>query len=623
MINQRILDYLTPAIFVVTSKSSEYNYMAEIIKENTPQSTEIEWLKSVDDLLNILELRYPQITIIFSDTLPTDVRNALSGLQDILPLTSCLSVIEIGSSNNFSECANYLALDIIYDMEEDEETAKKRTVAEELARFQENASKPVDKDGRALTEPEYTVEEQNERIEETKDHMLDVPKEIVALPVDAIRETFSPPPTSSDTTDPLLAINMQLLDELEGYAKIIEDKNIEYSRLEHHLLQAKNQINALREELKENDERFGEKEQELKTLTKQLMAKEKALNDRETSINRINDKFSDATSKNTEELKISRDLTETLNKELHNLRKELSTLKVENGSKLELLKEQRNEIKKLKEELSDYRRKITDITKEMSDLQTSHVGADSLEKLQHELEDSTVIITNLENQISTLKVDLGKIRQQKEFLEEDYKQLETEYTQFIDEGVLAKADSYGKHTLQGSGLPLIMYFKVVTQPTYFKSFIQTLQRELSHIGSTLVIFIREEDYIYDAYYNGVSRYNHFDEISPTESYALISPNRFMTSPHTEWYTQFDNIVIVDYTRTEQVFIESQTLLLYHTYLTENERAKSPYKGIGSLYAGEKSIVDMSYDRRYESVKNPFMKNKLITLKVKDWLSTIL
>ena len=616
MINPRILNYLSKNTFIVTSKESEYNYVAEILLDTPRIPYELEWVKNVDTLLNIIELRYPELTIIFSDTLPTDIRNALKGLQGILPLTLGLKIIEIGSALNFQTCDNYLSLDIIYDIEEDDEAAKERIAEEELSRFTKNASKYVDKHGHPIDEPELTIDEQNTEIESHQKTLNEI---------DDVLDSSTPqtPSTVLPTDDPLFAVNSQLLDEIENHEKNSKEQQAAYATLERHLLQAKEQLSDAHTQLREQDSRYTDKENELNELRKQLTAKENALNDRESSINRINDKFMDATSKNTEELKISRALNETLTKEVQELKHEISTQKVENGSKLELLKEQRNDIKKLNEELVTYRKRLTDITKEMTDLQSSHIGADTLTKLQSELENKTVTISNLENQISTLKVDIGKVRQQHEFLEEDYAQLKNEYTNFIDEGITAKADTFTTYSLQGTGLPLIMYFKVITQPAYFKSFVQMLHRELTSTGSTLILFLREEDYIYDSYYENVERFNRFDEIPTTTTFGLITPNRFMISQQADWYTQFDNIVIIDYTRTKQIFIDSPTLLLYYTYSNEQEKMKSHYKGIGALYAGEKSIVDMSYDKRYESAKNSFMKTKLISLKVKDWLSTII
>lgn len=655
MLSRQVKPFIRKYSLVVTKKAAEFNYIKNRC-DNDSVTTEMMWVKNVDQLLEYLEVGYKELTIFFSDNLPTDILNNVDTLNDGIIKLPELSIVEIGENAFFKDCDTYINIEAIYDIEEDEDEYEESILNKEQALYDSKKSKSVDAFGVEFSDSETTSipESSNKSIstwEESLNDLIDddddstdndTPdnihnlREENAVSIKGASEiplnnsvgpndSIDVPETIGNGYNELLALNEELLNELENVTNKLSESELknselhkEYDKLKLSLTETTKKLEnalaeytSLKEQTLQNEEAYQKRLKELKDKEIQLSE----------SINAFNKEVNSKKATSADELSVLRKLVENLESEITQQKEEIASLKLDNQAKFENAKEKNKEIQRLKEEIGQLNAHIIDLTSTMDNMGENLVSLDKLESLKDVLEEKDVEIVNLSEQIRLLKVENKKSEDNRLIIEEDLVQLREQYKELVANGMENKKIEYVEHELNGEINPTVFYFKIINQPPYMKSFLTTLEKLLKSKGKTLTIIIREEDYLTDKYYSGIPRYSNLDAVKEDDKVVMLTPSKFMMSSEDAFYSKYDSIIVVDYVRSSRTYLKGYTVLVIPTFISESEKELNNIKGL-SLYCGTNSIIDMRYDSKYEVAETKFVRDLWLKKKVSVWLKSI-
>lgn len=313
-----------------------------------------------------------------------------------------------------------------------------------------------------------------------------------------------------------------------------------------------------------------------------------------------------------------------------NIEKELKTLKHKNSS-LEtqilgtksLNKEQFLEIKRLNIEIENLNNKVIEIRSLHSEVLKDYILLSDYEKVVSEKEFSDLKIFDLEGQISILKTDISKNEEQKELLKEEFSNIESLYKAILTSDVEVKNNDFNELNLGDDVMTNVLYFKMISRPSYFGSFLRSLKDLVSKTGRVLVLIIQEENYQTPLYYPNVPILNEFDSIKnyDNEDTIILKPSKYMLGSDSDLFSVFDTVIVLDYSNTKKILIKGNNVLSIYTCINQKECDLLGLKGTILCNIGD-SVVDLKYDNKFEFAITSFVRKTAVDKKVKVWLNNI-
>lgn len=285
----------------------------------------------------------------------------------------------------------------------------------------------------------------------------------------------------------------------------------------------------------------------------------------------------------------------------------------------ELIRDRNKEISKLKENLDTENLNHEDIIIKMQDEIDSKVDYESYNDVEKKLNDSLIEAESLKEQVMYLRVSAQKETEEKVFLKEDLETLNISYKELLNVG--SNTTKVLKDILISDEIKSqFFYFKVINQPPYFRSFMGGMKTLLKKNGRTLTIILRDSDDLSELYLKGMKKVNVLEELSSEDETVWLTPSNIMFDDISKISVGYDYIIIIDYLKSKERYLKGGNLIPIHVFIDESERDLLGVKGM-VLCGGENSIVDLRYDKKFESARTPYIRKLYIEKKVLSWLHT--
>lgn len=395
-------------------------------------------------------------------------------------------------------------------------------------------------------------------------------------------------------------------------------------------VEAKKRIEDLNGDLSKYKRLYGEKmevvselEDTIARMKEELMLKteliEGDLSNREGELNKRVDELTDELNNAEVELRSLKALVGTLQEDLNNSRKEYSSLSLDLEAQRELLVDKKRIIDNLTEKLEIEESLKREVLLELSAVKTEYLSPLEFGKLQEELDNKDDDIDSLKAQLNDLRIIAKKSDTEKVMLEEDLKSLKITYKELLNEAG-SSTRNLDEIVLDDS-IAQIMYFKVINQPLYFKSFMEELSGVLRVDKKVLVVILRDEDELTSIYYKGIRKVTTLDDVISDDEVVWVKPSKLMFPKEVEFYNAYDVVIFIDHLNTKKRYVRGENVTTIHTFLDQREAEMLGVSGM-ILSAGDRSVVDMKYDEKFVLAPTKVMKRLLMKRKVKDWLRNI-
>lgn len=422
------------------------------------------------------------------------------------------------------------------------------------------------------------------------------------------------------------------VDEYDAVVRVTEDSNDKYMLLldQHETLkvEARNRILELDNELVTYKKNYAERVDELSVLkdrvtqlTNELSAKDALiqgdLSNKEKELNRsLKEANEELRAKATEVSKLN-SLIESLQKDILIARDEVESLRIDYAAQRELLKEKKVMIEELKDALDHEGRLKKELLEEFSSIKTTYISPMEYEKIEQVVEDKSDEIDGLKVQLNELRILAKKSDTEKSLLESEYDDLKSSYKELLSNSGSSSRniDEVVFEDLKAK----IIYFKVINQPLYFRSFAEELKNVLISKGNkVLFVILRDETEVTSLYYKGIRKLTTLDDVSSGDDVVWLKPSQLMFPKDVEFYNAYDTIVVLDHVGTKKRYLRGDNVTTIYTFLSDREAELFGVNGT-VLSAGERSIIDMKYDATFSHAHDTEIRRLLVQKKINDWL----
>ena len=419
-------------------------------------------------------------------------------------------------------------------------------------------------------------------------------------------------------------------DDIEQVSESID--NVRYMELlekfEVLKVEARNRILELDGELVTYKKSYAERVEELTTLqdkvgqlTRELSDKDELiqgdLSNREKELNNSLKEANDELRKKSVEITKLNSLIESLQKDILKARDEVESIRIDYAAQRELLTDKKIEISKLKDSIEKEDRFKRELMEELNTLKIDYISPMEYEKLNRVIEDQSDEIDGFKAQLNELRILAKKADTERSMVESEYDDLKNSYKELLSNSGSGsrKIDELAFEDLQSK----ILYFKVINQPLYFRSFAEELQVVLSGMyDKVLFVILRDETELTSVYYKGIRKITTLEDVSSGDETVWLKPSQLMFPKDVKFYEDFDVIVVLDHLGTRKRYLRGDNVTTIHTFLSDREAELFGVKGT-VLSAGDKSIIDMKYDAKFVHAQNTEIRRLMVQRKIKDWL----
>lgn len=421
--------------------------------------------------------------------------------------------------------------------------------------------------------------------------------------------------------------------EVSEYATPIESmSNEKYMELldkfETLKVEARNRIVELDNELIAYKKTYAEKVDEISDLKELIDQLKKELVDKDNLINgdlsnkekELNKSLKEANEElRLKSIEISKltSLITSLQADTLKAREELESIRIDYAAQRELLKEKKTQIEELKDDLSTERRFKKELLEELNVVKTDYISPMEYEKIEKVVEDKSDEIDGLKVQLNELRILAKKADTERSMVESELDDIKNSYKELLSNSVSLSRniDEIVFEDLKSK----IIYFKVINQPLYFRSFVEEFNKILSSMyNKVLFVILRDDSEITSMYYKGIRKITTLDDVSSSDRVVWLKPSQLMFPKDVEFYNGFDVIVVLDHLDTRKRYLRGDNVTTIHTFLSDSEAEMFGIKGT-ILSAGERSIIDMKYDVKFSNAPNTELRRLMVQRKIKDWL----
>lgn len=298
-------------------------------------------------------------------------------------------------------------------------------------------------------------------------------------------------------------------------------------------------------------------------------------------------------------------------------REELESIRIDYAAQRELLKEKKTQIEEFKEELSTERRFKKELLEELNAVKTDYISPMEYEKIEQVVEDKSDEIDGLKVQLNELRILAKKADTERSMVESELDDIKNSYKELLsNSGSLSRnIDEVVFEDLNSK----IIYFKVINQPLYFRSFVEEFNKILSSMyNKVLFVILRDDSELTSMYYKGIRKLTTLDDVSSSDRVVWLKPSQLMFPKDVEFYNGFDVIVVLDHLDTRKRYLRGDNVTTIHTFLSDSEAEMFGINGT-ILSAGERSVIDMKYDVKFSNAPNTELRRLMVQRKIKDWL----
>ena len=393
-------------------------------------------------------------------------------------------------------------------------------------------------------------------------------------------------------------------------------------------VEARNRILELDTELITYKKSYAERVDELSIaqdkvnqLTAELSAKDELiqgdLSNREKELNKSLKEANEELRKKTVEVTKLNSLIESLQVDILKARDEVESLRIDYAAQRELLKEKKIEIESLKNTIEKEAHFKKELLEELNGVKTDYISPMEYEKLNQVVENQSDEIDGFKAQLNELRILAKKADTERSMVEGELDDLKNSYKELLSNSSATsrKLDELVFEDLQSK----ILYFKVINQPLYFRSFSEELKVVLSSMyKKVLFVILRDENELTSTYYKGIRKVTTLDDISSEDEVVWLKPSQLMFPKDVDFYNGFDVIVVIDHVDTRKRYLRGDNVTTIHTFLSDREAELFGVKGT-VLSAGDKSMIDMKYDAKFVHAQNTEIRRLMVQRKIKDWL----
>lgn len=584
-------------VYVVNDKA-EFVLFSKYVSEYAKRVTHVS---NVDDLITEMEKIDGGVTFVFSDKLPEDVSGAILDIAQIVDnlAEGLLNVVEIGSK----VFANSLKL---YTYEKEAWTVP---VVETTPKpVEEVLSKPVVtsywKDLPTDEDESKEIAKLKRDIDELVAQKMEVESELIKM-----SESIKVKESKSDA-------------ELERVTKLYEERE---ERLSEELSSARSDLSEYQKRYATRSNEYEELLLVVNSLRSEIEAKTSLIeNDLSTREEELTDQLESLQAELLEREITIKNKTVTLTRieeELRELHDKLSNATLEVTAQRELVQEWREQVEGLEAKISKLTDEVADRERKLDEVLATYTTPEDVEKLNELIAQRDIKIADFSEQTKKLRVETLKAKEKQGFVEDELEKLRASYRDLLatsgKTGVLVE-----EKTLSDGVSTPVYYFKVISQPLYFKSFMTNFVELLTaDRGNVLTVLIREEDAFTDMYYEGIRRVNTLDDVSSSDTVVLLRPSQIMFSDDDSFYNGYDSIVVVDFVKTRDRYLKTPNGMVIHAFINAKEAEMHDVRGL-VLSSGENSIIPMQYNKEIELALTPMVKKMYVQSIVRNWMRNV-
>lgn len=345
----------------------------------------------------------------------------------------------------------------------------------------------------------------------------------------------------------------------------------------------------------------------------------------------------------------------TLENEREGMEKRISELET-------LLEEKTMDAERYHMELEDLRERFSITEEERNSFMYDKKGLENLnrrrerenEGLKHEIKDLKITISELkeskedlihrvsgfdkyqgvEELIKKLEEENEVSRREKTELSIKYNQKVMQYEDLQDRLEDLKKDSTEIETI-GRSLGMdnckmknvsVYYFKIINELPYFNTYLQTFIKLLNDKGDSGIIktmIIRYDEGFDTEYFEGVNIYSNLSNASEGMDRTFrLFPSRKMFLGVEDFEDTVDTVVVLDYTKNRNYYVDTNGYSRRFV-VVNNSKIKSKLNIEGNeISLGEKSKLDMTFDREISNARVSETKKRLVETKIYKWMKAM-
>ena len=393
-------------------------------------------------------------------------------------------------------------------------------------------------------------------------------------------------------------------------------------------VEARNRIVELDNELITYKKTYAERVEEVVSLNElveqlkgELADKDNLINNdlsnKEIELNKLLKEANEELRLKSNEITKLKSLISSLQEDILKAREEVESIRIDYAAQRELLKEKKIQIEELKETLYKEERFKKELLEELNVVKTDYISPMEYEKVEQLVEDKSDEIDGLKVQLNELRILAKKADTERSMVESDLDDLKNSYKELLSNSGSSsrKLDEIVFDELNSK----IIYFKVINQPLYFRSFVEEFNKILSGMyNKVLFVILREDSELTSMYYKGIRKVTTLDDVSSSDRVVWLKPSQLMFPKDVEFYNGFDVIVVLDYLDTRKRYLRGDNVTTIHTFLSDSEAELFGITGT-ILSAGDRSMIDMKYDVKFSNAPNTELRRLMVQRKIKDWL----
>lgn len=392
--------------------------------------------------------------------------------------------------------------------------------------------------------------------------------------------------------------------------RVLEDLDMEVTRLKENLEQREEHIVKLTKDYKELVKKNNDLRARLDTEVN-VHAKER-------------EKELDETKRELREIRASLDLAEKSLLARRQEIKELEDVKFDLEYTRDALQ---NQVTRLKDEIQLKDEDYTSLEEDYRNMQEER--ADLLLKTS-EGEKYDVVLEDLEKVRLRLEATEKELRNTRVlYREEEMRNKDLEHTiemqrrGHITEEVMGRTAILDHMDLKTTDL---VYIKVVDDLPYHRSAVNSLFEHIDELygGKARMAIISYDDGLDKYRYEGIELVRSLDDVDIRDKYFRLHPNTSMFTGGREYEDKIDLLFVMDYTGGNDYLVTSQAFSNVMTMVRHESMMKdSRYGLIGkTLTIGDKSDYDLTYDPRIAGAGMAKTKKRIIDIKTKDWMDRL-
>lgn len=595
---EKLKELLQGEVVYVVNDKAEFVLFSKYVGS---AATRVTHVSNVDELINEMEKIDGGVTFVFSDKLPEDVSGAVLDIAQIVDnlAEGLLNVVEIGSTT-FANSLRLLTYDKEIWMDPMVEVVPK-PVDEVLSKPVVSSywkDLPTDEDeAKEIAKLRKDIDELVAQKMEVESELIKMSESVKAKGFKSDAELTRVTALYEEREERLTAELHSARTNLSEYQKKYAERSNEYEELMLVVGSLRSEIET-KTSLIENDlsTREAELTDQLESLQADLLERDIAIKNKAVTLNRIEEELSD-------------------------LREKLSHATLEAMAQRELFHETRNKVEGLESTIEELNAEVLDRESKLLNVLNTYTTPEDTAKLQELIEQRDIKLSDFSEQTKKLRVETMKANEKQSLAEDELEKLRASYRELLATSGVAGAIVEEK-TLGADVTTNVYYFKVISQPLYFKSFMMNFVELLTNDrGNVLTVLIREEDAFTDMYFEGIRRVNTLDDVVSSDKVVMLKPSQIMFSDSDTFYNAYDSIVVVDFMKTRDRYLKTPNGLVIHAFINEKEAEMHGIRGL-VLSSGENSIIPMQYNKEIELAITPMVKKKYVQSIVRNWMRSL-